>query len=217
VGVLSPSSGYVVFAIASSSHISRWRSFACAQAVDNMGSTGRTHSIRPVVVFAMHTGMRKAEIFNLAWNDVDLEQRVLRVADSKNGQHRFIPINSRLHSLLKMVQEYRSIEDPRVFWNVVNFRKLWDAAIRRAKIVAFRFHDLRHTFASYMAMAGVDLKTIQEILGHKSFAMTLRYAHLSASHKHAAVEKLSNALGGNEVEVPGESATQVQHGPQVAV
>jgi len=72
----------------------------------------------------------------------------------------------------------------------VDIRKGFKAALRRTGIKNFRFHDLRHTFASYLVMGGIDLKTVQELLGHKSFEMTLRYAHLSSDHKKAAIEKL---------------------------
>ncbi len=75
-----------------------------------------------------------------------------------------------------------------------NIRKAFEGARKRAGIVDFRFHDLRHTFASHLVMAGVDLRTIQELLGHKSFEMTLRYAHLSPEHKKAALDTLCKRL-----------------------
>jgi len=75
-----------------------------------------------------------------------------------------------------------------------NVRKAFEGARKRAGIVDFRFHNLRHTFASHLVMAGVDLKTVQELLGHKSFEMTLRYAHLSPEHKKAALDILCKRL-----------------------
>lgn len=75
-----------------------------------------------------------------------------------------------------------------------NIRKAFEGARKRAGIVDFRFHDLRHTFASHLVMAGVDLRTVQELLGHKSFEMTLRYAHLSPEHKKAALDVLGKRL-----------------------
>jgi integrase len=76
---------------------------------------------------------------------------------------------------------------------LVAIKKGWAAVLKAAKITSFRFHDLRHTFASKLVMAGVDLNTVRELLGHKSIAMTLRYAHLAPEHKAAAVETLVRA------------------------
>ena len=76
-----------------------------------------------------------------------------------------------------------------------NLRKLYEAAVKNAKLEDVNFHTLRHTFASHLAMAGVDLKTIQELLGHQTFEMTLRYAHLSPHHKKVAIEILDSRLG----------------------
>lgn len=86
-----------------------------------------------------------------------------------------------------------------------NVRKAFEGARKRAGIVDFRFHDLRHTFASHLVMAGVDLKTVQELLGHKSFEMTLRYAHLSPEHKKAALDTLCKRLMRNPKGQHGES------------
>jgi len=84
-----------------------------------------------------------------------------------------------------------------------NVRKAFEGAKKRAGIVDFRFHDLRHTFASHLVMAGVDLKTVQELLGHKSFEMTLRYAHLSPEHKKRALDVLGKRLETNWSEREG--------------
>ena len=91
-----------------------------------------------------------------------------------------------------------------------NIRKAFEGARKRAGIVDFRFHDLRHTFASHLVMAGVDLKTVQELLGHKSFEMSLRYAHLSPEHKKAPLDILCKRLVRNPNGPHGEAREKYQ-------
>lgn len=153
--------------------------------------------LKPIVAVALNTGMRKGEILNLKWPDVNLRTRVICILNSKNDEKREIPINEDLTRILFRVR--KNPKSPYVFCKEdgipygdvkVGFR----ATLKRAKIKNFRFHDLRHTFASRLVMRGVDLKTVQELLGHKDMRMTLRYAHLSADHKRAAVERLSSRM-----------------------
>ena len=141
--------------------------------------------------------MRKGEILNLKWVDVNLRTRVISILNSKNCEKREVPINEDLARTLLAVP--KNPKSPYVFCkeNGMPYREVkvgFRAALRRAKIKNFRFHDLRHTFASHLVMRGVDLKTVQELLGHKDMRMTLRYSHLSADHKRAAVEKLSSRM-----------------------
>ncbi|MBM4354672.1 MAG: hypothetical protein FJ109_12940 [Deltaproteobacteria bacterium] len=155
--------------------------------------------LRPIVIVALHTGMRRGEILGLTWEDVDFQQRTIRVADSKNGEARRVPMTDTVRDVLQQHQQHRSGDCPWVFPNDEGERradvnKAWQTARKRAKLADFRFHDLRHTAASYLAMAGVDLRAIQEILGHKTFAMTLRYSHLSPEHKAKAVLALDTAI-----------------------
>jgi integrase len=79
-----------------------------------------------------------------------------------------------------------------------DIKKSFASAVKRAKIHDFKFHDLRHTFASHLVMAGVDITTVKELLGHKDIKMTLRYAHLAPSHKVKAVDVLDRAINGNK-------------------
>ncbi len=153
--------------------------------------------LKPVVIIALNTGMRKEEILSLRWKDVDFRTRTISVLDTKNGESREIPINDLVHESLLAMR--RLPDSPWVFCKengerYGNVRKSFEGAKKRAGIVDFRFHDLRHTFASHLVMAGVDLKTVQELLGHKSFEMTLRYAHLSPDHKKAALDTLCKRL-----------------------
>jgi integrase len=162
-------------------------------------SYGRyTDHLMPLVLLALNTGLRRGELLRLRWRDVDLDRRMLTVRgeDAKTGQTRHVPLNSEAVAVMTV---WRPIEVDRGAYVFVSgdeskaltyIRKAWVAVLTAATIDGFRFHDLRHTFASKLVMAGVDLNTVRELLGHKSVAMTLRYAHLAPEHKAAAVETL---------------------------
>jgi integrase len=154
--------------------------------------------IRPIVIIALNSGMRKSEILNLTWNQVDLKHGFILLEITKNGDRREIPINMSLRNTLQNLP--RRLDGGFVFSNPKkgkpyrDIRKSFPSALRKAAIQDFRFHDLRHTFASQLVMAGVDITTIKELLGHKSLAMTLRYSHLAPSHKARAVELLDTVI-----------------------
>ena len=133
------------------------------------------------------TGMRQGEQFTREWNDIDLDAGTIRLPQTKNGECRFVQLNSRALAALRMLHE-QSIGSGRVFSNLVP--RWFTDAVQEAKIEDFKWHDLRHTFASRLVMAGVDIRTVQELMGHKSITMTMRYAHLSPKHRIDALEKL---------------------------
>jgi integrase len=117
---------------------------------------------------------------------------------TKNGERREIPINQTLRDTLKKLP-WR-IDSPYVFIGrdgnrLTDIRKGFKSALRRTGIKDFRFHDLRHTFASHLVMAGADITTVKTLLGHKSLTMTLRYAHLAPSHTQNAVNLLDGVIG----------------------
>jgi hypothetical protein len=149
----------------------------------------------PLVLLALHTGMRKTEQLSLRWEDVDLKQRVITVRDSKTGRSRHIPTNQVVVDTLQGVPWMTS--NPYVFPGVREGERLkdlpkdWEDYVEKAGIVNSHWHDLRHTFASRLVMGGVDLYTIKELLGHQNIEMTQRYAHLAPGHLHKAVEVLS--------------------------
>lgn len=154
-----------------------------------------TH-LKPLVVTALHTGFRASELLSLTWGDIDFRRRVItvRAAYAKNGESRSIPMNDVLTTTLQAVKMKASTEGP-VFRTPQggpyrNFRTAFEHAVQQAGLEDFTFHDLRHTFASRLVMAGVDLPTVKELLGHKGIAMTLRYTHLSTDHKQRAVHAL---------------------------
>ncbi len=153
-------------------------------------------SLRAIVILAISTGMRKSEIQHLRWRDVDFANNVITLLITKNGEVRHIPLMSYALEALKTQNRHPSSDY--IFCDTgglpFNFRKSFETALRKSDIFGFRFHDLRHTFASHLAMSGVDLNTIRALLGHKSLDMTLRYSHLSKSHKTQAIEVLSERL-----------------------
>jgi site-specific recombinase XerD len=143
---------------------------------------------------ALNTGLRQGEQYSLIWDNIDLERRILTVTKSKNGERRHIPLNDAALAALMSAKRY-SNDGPAVFWNrygerLRTPRQWFEEALEDAKISNFRWHDLRHTFASRLVMAGVDLRTVQQLMGHKTIGMTVRYAHLAPEHQLAAVQKL---------------------------
>ena len=150
--------------------------------------------LKPIVITALNTGMRKSEILQLTWDRVDMLNRVILLDTTKNGERRELPINQTLYNALSSIT--RHIKCDYVFYNPETLKPYYDvkksfaAALRKSKILNFRFHDLRHTFASWLVMGGVDLTTVKELLGHKDVKMTLRYSHLAASHISNAVKVL---------------------------
>jgi integrase len=153
---------------------------------------------------ALNTGMRKGEQYQLTWRDVNLEARRISLWKTKNGSVRHIPLNTTALDALKD-QQKKSTGEARVFVSengkepLQNPRYWWDHVLDRAGIKDFHWHDLRHTFASRCVMAGVDLRTLQQLLGHKTLQMVVRYSHLSQSYELASVEKLCKAANANEV------------------
>ncbi len=160
--------------------------------------------LKPIVITALNTGMRKGEILNLKWDQVDLKHGFILLDITKNGERREIPINETMRATLKGLT--RRLDVSHVFYDsktgkpYQDVKRSFQSALRRAKIKDFRFHDLRHTFASHLVMAGVDLTTVKELLGHKTLTMTLRYAHLAPSHKVKAVDILDSTLNGSRPE-----------------
>jgi len=149
----------------------------------------------PEFEIALNTGMRKGEQYGLCWHDVDLRAPQLTLRKTKNGDVRHIPLNRAALAAFERIRG-QSKEDGPVFTSergsnpLHNPRHWWDSVLEKAGIADFHWHDLRHSFASRCVMAGVDLRTLQQLLGHKTLQMVVRYSHLSQSHELAAVEKL---------------------------
>lgn len=147
--------------------------------------------LTPAVLLAMNTGIRRGELLALKWSAVDFKGKQLTVegVTTKTSQTRHIPLNDEALEVLKRWKQ-QAPEGERLFPVATGFRKAWQPLLARAKIVKFRWHDLRHHFASRLVQAGVPLNTVRELLGHSSMAMTLRYAHLAPDQKREAVAKL---------------------------
>jgi integrase len=146
------------------------------------------------VVVALNTGMRKGEILGLEWPRIDLSSARITLYTTKSARPRGVPINGDLYDALVAFEPDATRRQGRLVSRdygraASQIRKAFGAC-RRAGIVGFRFHDLRHTAASHMVMRGASLQEVKEILGHSDLRMTLRYAHLSPAHLRAAVNRL---------------------------
>jgi site-specific recombinase XerD len=158
----------------------------------------------PKVAVALCAGFRRSNCFRLQWaDDVNFDSGSLRAHQPKGGTDYHVPMNADLRAILRALPS--RLRSPWVFpsdtgdtpldsQNFIN--RIFRPALRCARITNFSWHDLRHTFASRLAMAGVDLRTIQELLGHRTLAMTMRYAHLSPAHKLDAVNRLVRIKSG---------------------
>ncbi len=153
----------------------------------------------PELELAINTGMRMGEQYAMTWDCVDFERRLLTLPRTKNGETRHIPLNDPAIAALRMAQSL-SNGQPYVFLNrfgqqLKTPREWFDGVVRKAALADFTWHCLRHTFASRLVMAGVDLRTVQELMGHKTINMTVRYAHLAPQHQLAAVQRLCDTEG----------------------
>ncbi|MCK4351862.1 site-specific integrase [candidate division WOR-3 bacterium] len=157
--------------------------------------------LKPIVVVALNTGMRKSEILNLKWNDVNFREKVISMTNTKNNERRFVPINDNVYMELKRLSNNHNggfVFISRRGEPYGKIQKGFQNAIKRARIKDFTFHDLRHTFASHLVMERCNLRTVQQLLGHKSLNMTMRYAHLSRAHLQEAVQKVGTKMAHQE-------------------
>jgi len=157
----------------------------------------------PIVLIALSTGMRYGEIMKLSWKDVDFEKRRMILHHTKNGQTRAVPlVGPALDEMVKL-SKVRRIDGKLIFGirtykgeRAISIRGAWESAVAKAGIENFRFHDLRHSAASELAMSGASLAEIAEVLGHKTLVMVKRYAHLCEGHTHSVVERMNQKVFG---------------------
>ncbi len=172
-----------------------------------------------LVQFALHTGMRLGEILALTWRGVDLFRNTVTVFRSKNGRRRTIPLNQTARTLLKTKAKVRASHTEHVFQSEAhtpldpnNVRRAFRRAVEQAEIDELHVHDLRHTFATRLVQAGVDLYKVQRLLGHQSPVMTQRYAHHSPESLRDGVATLDRT--GEIITILAQSAgTAASHCP----
>ncbi len=143
----------------------------------------------PELELALNTGLRMSEQYRLRWEDVSFARRTLTIPRSKNGETRHVSLNKAALCALATLEK-RANGSEFVCGGAVEPRRWFEPIVKTADLSAFSWHCLRHTFASRLVMAGVDIRTVQELLGHKTITMTVRYSHLAPKHTLAAVEKL---------------------------
>jgi len=152
--------------------------------------------LKPILIIALNTGMRRGEILNLKWSQVDLNKRHIKVEHTKGGKNRIIPINDVLHQELLRVKDLKGksnhvFPNPETGRPFTEVKKSFKNACKRAGIHDLRFHDLRHTFATRLIESGADLITVRDLLGHFSVIVTQRYTHSNQNQKQSAVELLA--------------------------
>lgn len=164
------------------------------QLLETVRTGHKSKHLENIIIVALHTGMRKGEILNLKWSQVNFRNGYIVVEGTKTNDIRKVPMNKTLTNCLKSIKskdaEYVFTENRKPYTDV---KRAWWTALERAGIKDFRFHDLRHTFGSRLGMAGFDIKTIGEIMGHKDVKMTMRYSHPTPEHKVKAVQSLDRS------------------------
>ena len=145
--------------------------------------------VSQIVLFALHTGMRRSEIFNLRWFDIDLTRETVHVRQSKNGKARAVPMNETIKTLLQRLPQTSEyvFPSPKTGGRVKDVGRQFEPAVRKAGISNFRFHDLRH---SRIAAAGVDPFTLAYIFGWSDIRMAMHYTHAVSPNMKQAVRGL---------------------------
>lgn len=155
-----------------------------------------------VVVLALSTGMRRGEIMGLRWNQIDIPRGRILLYETKNNTSRAVPLAGLALTLMSGLIKVRRIDTDLVFYGEagskpVDLTKPWTTALGKANLTNFRFHDLRHSAASYLAMNGATTIEIAAILGHKTLQMVKRYSHLANSHTNSVVTSMNEKIFGS--------------------
>jgi integrase len=164
-----------------------------------------TDHLKPMILLSLSTGIRKGTLFGLEWRDVNFKEKILTLREEieKSDKTRYMFLNDTAYDVLYKWKE-QSIKtgpnalifpSPQTGKKMGSCKTAWEALLERAEIEDFRWHDMRHDFASQLVMEGVDLNTVRELMGHASLKMTLRYAHLAPENKLQAVKVLDKKHG----------------------
>ena len=159
--------------------------------------------LHTITVLAFSTGARKMELLNIKWKDIDFNRSVITLHETKNEERRILPLTGYALELINKMSRVRRIDTQLLFPSKknpnkpINIRDPWLKALKKAEIEDFRFHDLRHSAASYLAMDGASLAEIAEVLGHKTLQMVKRYAHLSEAHTAKVVARMNEKIFGS--------------------
>jgi integrase len=168
------------------------RRFLSNKEIEKLLEAAGSH-LRPILEVALLTGMRREELLSLKWEQI--RHGLIYLTETKSGRGRQIPINERLAEVLQEIRSRQQLRSPYVLTGpqgerIRECKRAFLTACRRAGIEGFRFHDLRHTFASHLVMKGASLKAVQELLGHRDLKMVMRYAHVNPGHLQEAVDLL---------------------------
>lgn len=172
-----------------------WRIARNQKALPDLRNMAFADHLKPMVLLSLNTGLRRGELFSLKWHDVNLQAKNLTVAGevTKTTETRHVPLNSEALSTLEKWRKQHPRKVGYVFpgqdgGRMTDVKTAWIELLKNAGVEDFRWHDMRHDFASRLVMAGVPLNTVRDLLGHSDIKMTLRYAHLAPDSKAAAVE-----------------------------
>jgi len=168
-----------------------WRAERSYELLPEIPDDGFGDHLTPMVLVSMNTGMRRGELRKICWGDVDVQEAMLTIRGgyAKSGQTRYLPLNVEALDILRQWRGQSAGAD--AIFPILRVDKSWKAVLKAAKIERFRWHDLRHHFASRLVQRGVDLNTVRELLGHADIKMTIRYSHLAPGDKAAAVARLA--------------------------
>ncbi len=152
--------------------------------------------LKHMLIVALHTGMRKGEVLNLKWENVDFETKEITIVETKDDEDRVVPMNPILFDLLMTLKSQDGnseyvFTNPRTRRHYVEIKRTFVSSCKKADVEDLHFHDLRHTYASRLVRNGVDLNTVKELLGHSSIITTQRYLHSQIEQKRAAVYSLA--------------------------